>query len=392
MNGRGAATDHRPTLCYPLCGDSLGGSHHSLLGLLQQLDRNRYRIVVVVEKLGGKLSRFFAGFDQLEDPAAPRDPLVAGNPQGLREFLGTFSGLRTRARFLREHNVRIVHTNDGRSHGTWALPARLSGARLLWHHRADPQARGLRYLAPLLADQIVTVSRFSLPRSIAEKPSLKAEVVFSPFDTDIVVDREQQRLRLCGELGLPEDAFIVGYFGNLIDRKRPVKFVEALSQLSLLLSRPAYGVIFGEAEDPAIDAMVRSRIAQLGLQQNVFMMGYRSPGAEWIAACDALAVPAVGEPLGRTLVEAMVVGTPVVATSSGGNPEAILEGLGVLVAPDDPLAMAQGCAGVSRNTPEVTAMIERARESAKARFTREQHLRAIDGIYQRLLAGSRTRG
>lgn len=381
-----ATTDDRPTLCFPLAGDSLGGSHHSLIGLLRQLDPCKYRVLVVVEQPGGKLSRVFADFDQLADPAAPRKTFAAGKPLGLLKFITTFTGMIARARFLRKHDVRIVHTNDGRSHATWALPAKLAGARLLWHHRADPKARGLNYLAPWVADQIVSVSRFSLPPGKTSGSLRNAAVVFSPFDTDLAVDRDAQRFRLRNELALADDVFIVGFFGNLIERKRPLMFVEAIAQLQRLMARPVCGVIFGEAEDPTIEDEIHRRISRLGLCEQVQLMGYRSPGAEWIAACDVLAVPAVGEPLGRTLVEAMVVGTPVVATRSGGNTEAILDGLGILVPPDDPFAMAQGCAQVAENSSALAEMIEQARVSAQTRFTRTEHLRSIEQIYRRLLA------
>ena len=58
------------------------------------------------------------------------------------------------ARFLRNRKVAIVHSNDSAMHATWGLPARLAGAKLLWHHRSDPDARGLRYFAPWIANQV----------------------------------------------------------------------------------------------------------------------------------------------------------------------------------------------------------------------------------------------
>jgi glycosyltransferase involved in cell wall biosynthesis len=383
---RGAQPDKRPTLCFPLAGDSLGGSHHSLRGLLQLLDQKKYRILVVVEVPGGKLSEFFNAFEQCADPAAPRKSFTADKRMGPLKFATTLTGLLKRRRFLREHHVRIVHTNDGRSHATWALAAKAAGARLLWHHRADPQARGLRFLAPWVADQIVTVSRFSLPQGNTSRAVRDAKVIFSPFDTDIVVDRVAQRAKLCRELMLPDDAFIVGFFGNLIDRKRPVMFVDAISQLQTMIENPVYGLVFGEAEDKAMEREIEQRTLELGLRHQIRLMGYRSPGSDWIAACDVLSVPAVGEPLGRTLIEAMVVGTPVVATRSGGNPEAILDGLGILVEPDDPTDMARGCAKIARGFEGEAAMIAEAKVSAASRFTRTRHLRSVEQVYERLLA------
>ncbi len=192
----------RTTICYPLAGDSLGGSHHSLLGLLKLIDRERFRLVVVVENADGRLAEHFDGFEQKVDPAAPRRSFEAGRSFGPLKFATTLTGLVKRARFLREQGVSIVHTNDGRSHATWALAAKLAGCKLVWHHRADPSARGLRFLAPWVADSIVTVSRFSLPRSRFSRAARDAKVVFSPFQTDISADRPVMRQRIIKELGL----------------------------------------------------------------------------------------------------------------------------------------------------------------------------------------------
>src|SRR3546814_7600661 len=60
-----------------------------------------------------------------------------------RTVLSVLGDIRPQIRFLRSKNVAIVHSNDGRTHATWALPARLAGAKLLWHHRGNPGARAI---------------------------------------------------------------------------------------------------------------------------------------------------------------------------------------------------------------------------------------------------------
>ena len=379
----------RTTICYPLAGDSLGGSHHSLLGLLKLIDRERFRLVVVVENADGRLAEHFDGFEQNVDPAAPRRSFEAGRSFGPLKFATTLTGLVKRARFLREQGVSIVHTNDGRSHATWALAAKLAGCKLVWHHRADPSARGLRFLAPWVADSIVTVSRFSLPRSRFSRAARDAKVVFSPFQTDISADRPVMRQRIIKELGLAEDTVICGYFGSFIARKRPLLFIDAVARLRARIDRPVVGLMFGEATHPELEAEMQQRIAQGGLEKDIRIMGYRSPGWEWIAGCDILMVPAFGEPLGRTLVEAMLVGTPVVATRAGGNPEALGEDFGILVPADDADALADGCARVVADPQATAAMVARAQADARVRFAESNHVAAITAIYDELLGASK---
>jgi glycosyltransferase involved in cell wall biosynthesis len=372
------------TICYPMAGDSLGGSHHSLLGLIEGLDREQFRPVMILEKADGRLAEYFSAFEQLADPAPPRESFAVGRDFSIGSFLSTLSGVRRRAAFLRKSGAQIVHSNDGRTHATWALAAKFAGCKLLWHHRADPTAKGLRYLAPWVADQIVTVSRFSLPPSKLTAAARNAQVVFSPFETEISVDRAAMRRKFLSELEATDDTIICGYFGSFIDRKRPLKFIEAIAALRAIQPRPVKGVMFGETTYPELEAAIRARMAEADVAGSIHLMGYRSPGVDWIAACDFLLVPAIHEPLGRTLVEAMLVETPVVATRSGGNPEAILDGLGKLVPPEDPDAIARACIELLSDPTGTSAMTTRAKESAKARFSRQTHIDAISRIYRQL--------
>jgi glycosyltransferase involved in cell wall biosynthesis len=371
-------------VCYPFAGDMLGGSHHSVLGLLRGLDRQAFQPLVVLEEPNGRLAKHFAAFDIAADPCPPQRSFAVGQSFGLAKFLRALTGIPRRARFLRQHGVTIVHTNDGRSHATWALAARLAGARVLWHHRGDPNARGLRWLAPLVADRIAAVSRFALPRRRQSRVAREAQVVFSPFDTAIQVDRAAQRGKLLAELGLPDNAVLCGYFGLFNPRKRPVAFVDAVCRLRQIADRPVAGLLFGEAEDPQTERAIHDRLARPDCGETVRLMGYRSPGAEWIGGCDLLLVSAIDEPLGRTLVEAMLVGTPVVATRSGGNPEAVLDGMGLLVTPDHAEAMAQAAAQLIGDAAACAKMVARARTSALERFGAERHVAAISAIYREL--------
>jgi glycosyltransferase involved in cell wall biosynthesis len=374
--------DARITVCLPFCGDELGGSHVSARGLLEGLDQRLYRTLVVPEVPGGTIATFFSRFEQAPDPARPGRPFLPGHRFGAIEALRALAGVIRRARFLRAHAVQVVHSNDGRSHASWAIAAWLAGARLVWHHRGDPEARGLRYVAPLLADQVLTVSQFALPR----RPwgSVRAaRVVYSPFDTTVIADRAAMRARIRALTGCAEDAVLCGYFGNFIGRKRPLAFVEAVERLGALLDRPVVGVMFGDERNSEVSEALPARIAAMDVG-SVHMMGYRAPGHDWLAGCDLLLVPAEREPLGRTLVEAMLVGTLVVATDSGGNGEALADGCGVLCPLGDAGAMARAAAALLGDPDRARTIREKAARQARLRFSRESHVRQVADVYTRL--------
>jgi hypothetical protein len=165
LSGRGRMS-RRPSgpvvVAFPFAGSLVGGSHFSAAKLIQNLDRRRYQPVVVLHQLEGPLADMFREVGIAFEPA-PSERCLDGASLW-RDAGFVVSQTLGFARFLRQREVRIVHTNDGFSHATWALPTRLAGARLLWHHRKDPDAKGLRYLAPWAADRVVSVSQFAAPK------------------------------------------------------------------------------------------------------------------------------------------------------------------------------------------------------------------------------------
>jgi glycosyltransferase involved in cell wall biosynthesis len=371
-------------VCFPFVGDQLGGSSISALNLIRHLDRQRYDPLILMHKVDGPVARLFAD-EQLPFEPAPIGECASGTERvdDLRFALRKAGSL---ARFLRRRGVGIVHTNDGRMHATWAIPSRLAGARLLWHHRANPRAAGLRFLAPWVADQVVSVSRFSSPRPGLISAARKCTVVHSPFATDAEpIDRAKARQAVLDEFASSPAAHVVGFVGNLYARKRPLVFVETIARMAarapgLEVAAP----IFGEAREGG--AEVAAAIARHGLGDRVRLMGFRYPPEPWIAACDVLLVPAVEEPFGRSLIEAMLLGTPLIAADSGGNPEIIRHGeTGWLVPPDDPDAFAERTLAVLGDPGLCASIAANARQDAVGRFGMQRHAQSIMQIYDSIL-------
>src|SRR5690606_2757170 len=135
-------------ICFPFSGDIVGGSHLSALGLLRWLDRTRFDPLVVTQYPRGKVSQLFR--DNGLTVLTPFDwPEVPPNKHvGLNAIRAALARAAPQVTFLRHQGIDIVHTNDGRTHVSWALAAKLAGTKLLWHHRGHPHARGLRFAAP----------------------------------------------------------------------------------------------------------------------------------------------------------------------------------------------------------------------------------------------------
>lgn len=375
-------------------GDLIGGSHHSALRMIAGLDRSRFQPVVVLHGAGGRLAELVRahGLDwqRLDRPAiiAPRYSRQPGDAS-VAGFIAL--GVPRMRRLLRDWRIDIVHTNDGRMHTSWALPARLAGCRLVWHHRQSPDAFGVNRIAPILADRVVSVSEFSRPSHPLLGLDGRLQVIRSPFDLpDMRPDRAECAAMLRDRIGAP-GAVVVGYFGALNNRKRPLHFVRVLASLrDAMPDRDIHGAIFGQPEPPGdpIDARCRDLARELGVADHLHLMGHVTPVEPWMAGVDALLVTALDEPFGRTLIEAMHLRTPVIATNHGGNPEAITDGVnGFLVDPDRPEAFVPPLQSLL--DPILRDRITAAAASDLQQYSTAEHLRRIEALYDDLIPSHR---
>jgi glycosyltransferase involved in cell wall biosynthesis len=380
-------------VAFPFIGDEVGGSHVSAIQLISLLDPAKIRPIIVLHRAGGPLADYLTrrGMPYILAPATPVLAPAYRSPSdnAFRTAVTYVASLPRLVRFLAANGVEIVHTNDGQMHATWSLPARLTGAKLLWHHRGDPEARGANILAPLLANHIITVSKFACPSRPIVPIERRVTVLHSPFDHPASLpDRTTCRLEIAQELGLGADACFAGYFGVLVERKRPVLFVDIIAAyLERYPDAPLHGLVFGlpEAGGPRLDEAVTARAAERGISDRIHLMGHRSPVAPYMCGVEALLVPAVSEPFGRTLIEAMLLGTPVIATNHGGNPEAITNGEnGFLVEPETAAAFVEPLHLLLSDHAEWERISVTARREALDHYGVTAHIQGVTDIYDRM--------
>lgn len=388
-----AAEHSKVHVAFPYIHDAVGGSHISSLNLIRHLDRGRFEPVVFIENPNGRVADLFRTENIPFTPITTSKPTTdqeigeQASPLALARY--GLSRVRAMARQFKQHGIDIVHSNDGRMHVFGGLAARLAGAKHVWHHRSDPEAAGLRYVAPAIAHHVVTVSRFAGPRPGWWSAANKWTVVPSPFDTETAPpDRQACRRAMLTALEASPDTAVIGFFANFNERKRPLAFVRAIAALKAQEpDRPIMAPMFGKPFETSEDD-IHALAAELGIGDCIRTMGFRYPPEPWLAGCDILFVASVREPFGRTLIEAMLLGTLVAAVESGGNPEAIEDRVtGHLVPSDDAEAAAVRLAETLREPEAAAAVAERAQADAHARFGMQRHAQAIMRVYDQVLEG-----
>jgi glycosyltransferase involved in cell wall biosynthesis len=373
-------------ICFPFVGDSIGGSHLSALMLIEALDRRRFEPVVALHQdgpLAAHLRERGVGFVLLRLPG-----LFGQDVRDLFKFRQVGAAFREIGRFVRRTGVSLVHTNDTRMHQTWTAPTRLAGRPSLWHQRLRFKGSRAHHLAMLAASEVVCISSYARS-TLPPRQARRAAIVLDPYDVDCAPPpRADARAALLRAMGFGDDCAVVGFCGVLSRQKRIETFIDAAAAIAGRLERPVAFAALGSDRDGRLPEL-QARADRLGVGSRIRFLGFRLPAEPQLAGMDVLLAPAVDEAYGRVLVEAMLVGTPVVAARSGAHPEVVQDGVAGMLAPaDDPARMAEACLALLRDPQRARAMALAARQWARERHGVTPHRDALEAIYRRLLAPS----
>ncbi|MCA3775325.1 MAG: glycosyltransferase [Cutibacterium sp.] len=167
------------------------------------------------------------------------------------------------------------------------------------------------------------------------------------------------------ELGLPEDAFILGGVFRLDEEKRPMLWLEAAAKIAQVEPKARF-VIFGQG---SYRASMEARIRRPDLAGRVTLAGVTDDPLAAMSLFDLLILTSHGEGLPNVLLEAQWVGTPVITTRAGGAPEALSPGLtGWVVDEATPEAIAAQVLALL-NAPDLLARAKlAAQDFVKDRF------------------------
>ena len=172
---------------------------------------------------------------------------------------------------------------------------------------------------------------------------------------------------------------LIAMIGRLTPRKGVLFFLEALAYLK----RENYSfcaLIVGQAAKEDFLKRLKEKVRKENLEKEVIFTGRRDDIPQIISALDLLVFPSVEpESFGRVVVEALLLGKPVVATDIGGVKDIIEDNItGKLVSPGDALSLAQAISWMLEHKEEARNLAQRGRQKALAEFN-------LDKMYQRTI-------
>lgn len=232
-----------------------------------------------------------------------------------------------------------------------------------WHRLGD-------VLAARLAD-VVTVNAQPLVDDHARwalMPRRRITVVHNGLSPDLSQeDLTASRRWLRSALGAHPDGVVIGTVGRLAVEKDQATFLRSLAALRRL-NIEFRGVLVGAGR---CEAPLRLLTSELGLDDCVTFLGARADARRIIAGLDVLSLTSLGEGFPNVLLEAGLLGVPVVSTDVGGVSDLITD-RAALFPPGDPDAAAATLAATLRNGGHTTARTARLKARCLELFTADR--------------------
>lgn len=184
---------------------------------------------------------------------------------------------------------------------------------------------------------------------------------------------------------LPDDPTIL-FFSVLLPRKGIETLLQAFP--GVLRHCPAARLLIAGSDPRRMRPSLEARAHDLGIADAIEWVGAVAP-ADAPALQQRARVfcqPSDGEPFGMTILEAMASARPVVATSAGGVPGFVRDGInGRLVPPRDPALLADGLTSMLIRRGDAGRIAERNRIDAVERFDWERVVDRIEQAYREAL-------
>ncbi len=295
----------------------------------------------------------------------------------------------------RAHDLDIMHVHYAIPHAASAWIARemLEGARgpriVTTLHGTDitlvgqhPSFKSITRFSILRSDGLSAVSSYLRDETEVnfDVPAGRIEVIPNFVD----VGRYRPGIEPCHRATLaPGGEKILMHVSNF----RPVKRVEDVVTAFARVARelPARLVMVGDGPDRP---RAVQRAEELGVAEQVLFLGKHAAVEELLSCADLFLLPSESESFGLAALEAMACGAPVVASATGGIPEVVLDGAGVLLPVGDAEGMGDAALAILGDEGRHREARAAARAVAVERFSAERVVPIYEAWYRRVIEGA----
>lgn len=297
-----------------------------------------------------------------------------------------FRGVLRLQRILRRGRFDVLNTHSRRDTLLAGVAARLAGVPLIVRTRHLAMRPGSLLSYTVVPHCVSTVSehvrQLILERGVAPG---RVATIYSPIALPPRVENSSLR----AELGLPDDAVVVGCVAIMREKKGHRFLIETMAPL--LERADVFLVLVGDGS-PLFEQL-QDFVRGLGLQDKVLFTGRRSDIPNVLAGLDLFALATEQEASGTVFVEASAAGLAVIGTDVGGVAEMFEDGVGGLLVPlHDRSALFNALQGLIDDPQRRKAMGEAGMRAVRSgnRFSLENLVSSTEQCYYQWLKGRKS--
>ena len=382
----------KSNILYLDSGSGIGGGQRSLLLLLNRLDKAQFTPFVGClgdSAFAAEVEKTAARVIPLSLPAAHNktDKVKRFTLHDLFEDLRQLRVIFELHRAVRRHTIDLIHANSLSVALLGGIVAKINRIPILMHKRYATSYGVLDRFCERLLHRVILVSEATRwDFASTEKQTL----IYNGVDLDAFQASPEEVEVLRAELfsDAPNAAILVGVVTRITPEKGIHFLVRAMQELKGKINVKLL-IVGGPYFKKDVDYMdtLKQEVADLGIEDSVIFTGFLSDTRIVTSLLDIVLVPSIiPEACPRTIIEAMAVGKPVIATPLGGSKELVTPETGILVPPEDASAVAEAITTLATDRERLIEMGKAARDRAVQLFSSEKNTALTETVYTELLA------
>ncbi|MEM2661455.1 MAG: glycosyltransferase family 4 protein [Nitrososphaeria archaeon] len=390
-------------------GKEWGGGTNSLLELLKRIDKTRYHFIALFyynykkgdeSDIKSEIEKLGIEFLLLEQK---KQPVIVKILKELFRILFFFSRklkkymiflidyqfrIKTNAKriahILRDLKIDLLYMNNQPSSNLEGIIAsKITGIPALQHIRIETRLNcfEIKFANSCLKKMICNsygVKDAFVKQGIDAK---KCVVVHNGIDVETKPTISPSEIRK--KWGISENEIIVGTVGSLIKRKRIIDLIDAFYIVTNQTKNSLKCIIVGDGpeKDSLIEYAKRKKI-----HEKFIFTGFQVNAISYINVMDIFVLTSEREGFSKVILEAMLMGKPVVASNVTGPAELVIDGeTGFLVPVRHPEIFANYILKLINNHELRKQMGEKARKRAIEKFSIEKYIAGVENILKECL-------
>jgi len=285
---------------------------------------------------------------------------------------------------IKRFNPSIVHCNSATTKYTFwsALISKFLGTPFIWHVRVVESAGWRDKIIAYLCTKIFVISDATKEKFAWVGNKNKIVKISNAVDT--MVFRPGLEIEyLLNEFDIEKSKKIVGIFSRIDPWKGHIPYFNSARIIKDNIPDSIFLVV-GEGEKEYKNQLI-NYVETLGLKSDVIFTGFRKDIPELMNLCDVMVSPSIEpESFGRTIIEAMACGKPVVSSNLGGPVEIISSDYdGIIVAPE-PNLISAAVIKLLNDRGFSMSLGQHARQKVEDKFNVKKQISSIEEYYEEL--------